>query len=605
MPMLKEPSKKYKPFAFKPPLKDRKWPDAELTAPPRWCSSDLRDGNQSLVNPMSIEQKTKFFNLLVKCGVKEIEVAYPAASDTDFGFVRGLVEGRVHVPNDVWLQVLSPAREDLIRRTFDSLKGAKKAIFHMYNASSCLFREVVFSNDRAQTVELAIKHIKLIRHLVDESIAAGSTTEWQLEYSPETFSQTEPEFVVELCNSVADVWFEGKEREKERPIIFNLPATVEMSTPNHYADQIEYFSRTIAHRSHCVISLHTHNDRGTGVAATELGLLAGGQRVEGCLFGNGERTGNVDLVNLALNFYTQGIDPKLDFSEMEEVVETVTKCNELPVHPRHPYAGELVFTAFSGSHQDAIKKGFKAQKARNDGIWEIPYLPIDPEDIGCNYEAIIRVNSQSGKGGVSYLVQQIFGLDLPRKMQVAFYQVIQDVADKSGREITTEDIEKSFRSTYFLGEGHEGRFTLVDYSLSDASANTNTLSTSPSASFQPSSSVQSSSAAKKTRHLRSTITDNGKTVIIEGTGNGPVSSILDALNAHAGMYLNLREYSEHTIAADKSSSAASYIELVDENGKGHWGVGVDEDVAAASLKAVLSAGSSAWRVNDDTKANGV
>jgi len=408
MPMLTDPAVRYKPY--KPfPFPQRTWPEKQQEKAPIWLSTDLRDGNQSLANPMSNEQKLRFFRHLVKLGFKEIEVAYPAASDTDFSFVRGLVadyDGGREVPDDVWLQVLTPARADLIRTTFEALKGAKNAIVHMYNATSCLFREVVFNASQEETVKLAVEHTKLVRELAEE-YSAKYGTNFRYEYSPETFSQTDPAYAVEVCEAVKKTWLEGKKsvfgdgRVEER-IIFNLPATVEIATPNCYADQIEYFVSHISQREKCIISLHTHNDRGCAVAAAELGVLAGADRIEGTVLGNGERTGNVDLVTLALNLYSQGIKPNLDFSDMFSVIDTVTECTGLPVHPRHPYAGDLVFTAFSGSHQDAIKKGFEAQQrreAKGDRHWELPYLPIDPADVGCTYEAVIRVNSQSGKGG--------------------------------------------------------------------------------------------------------------------------------------------------------------------------------------------------------------
>ncbi|KAM0755199.1 2-isopropylmalate synthase [Meredithblackwellia eburnea MCA 4105] len=560
---LKDPSKKYTPFVSVP-LKDRTWPDQRITKAPRWASSDLRDGNQALINPMTIEQKSRFFDLLLECNFKEIEAGFPSASQTEFDFIRGLIE-KDKIPDDVWLQVLTPAREELIRRTVESVRDAKKAIIHMYNAAAPMFRDQVFQNTKQQTIDLAVRHVKLVKSLIDEAIARGDRTQWQFEYSPEAFSQTEPDFAVELCNAVQEAWFEGKDKFKELPIIFNLPATVEVATPNNYADQIEYFCRNIKDRSQVVVSLHTHNDRGTGVAASELGLMAGADRVEGCLFGNGERTGNVDIVTLALNMYTQGVSPELDFSDLDHVIDVVTKCNDLPVHPRHPWAGELVFTAFSGSHQDAIKKGFAYHKKNADKPWALPYLPVDPADIGMTYEAVIRVNSQSGKGGVAYLVQRAMGLDLPRRMQVSFYQVIQTLSERTSKEITTEDIEKAFRATYYLGEGPVGRFGLVDYSFAGE-------------------------GGKKT--FKGVVTDNGKEVAVQGEGNGPVSSLLDALKS-AGVDLNVKEYSEHSIGSGSSTRAAAYVELLDKSGRSIWGVGIDEDVTAASLRAVLSAASGA------------
>ncbi len=393
--MLKRPQDKYRPFPAVS-LPDRQWPSRTLTQAPRWCSTDLRDGNQALIEPMNAERKARFFDLLVALGFKEIEVAFPSASQTDFDFVRQLIEQR-RIPEDVCIQVITQAREDLIRRTFESLRGAPQAIVHLYNATAPLFRDVVFRQDKAATIDLAVNGTRLIRQLCDEQ----PLTRWTYEYSPETFCFTELEFALEICEAVAEAW----QPDAQRPLILNLPATVEVSLPNVYADQIEWFCRRFGAREAVTISVHPHNDRGTGVACAEQAQLAGAQRVEGCLFGNGERTGNVDLVTLAMNLYTQGIDPGLDFSDMREVVRLVEACNQLPVHPRHPYAGELVFTAFSGSHQDAIKKGFAAQAERSDGLWCVPYLPLDPADVGCSYEAVIRVNSQSGKGGIAWLLE--------------------------------------------------------------------------------------------------------------------------------------------------------------------------------------------------------
>ncbi|KAG8927765.1 hypothetical protein FRC02_007796 [Tulasnella sp. 418] len=590
MPMLKDPSRKYKPYT---PLNipDRQWPSRTITKAPIWLATDLRDGNQSLANPMTIPQKTRFFKQLVDCGLKEIEVAYPAASDTDFGFVRGLIEGGL-VPDDVWLQVLTPARADLIKRTVDSVAGAKHAIIHMYNATSPTFREVVFRNSKEETIALAVEHTKLVRQLTEECTAKYGT-KFKYEYSPETFTQTEIEFAVEICEAVKKTW--GKAGTGEDRIIFNLPATVEIATPNHYADQIEMFCRTVSEREKIIVSLHPHNDRGTGIAAAELGLLAGADRVEGCLFGNGERTGNVDLVTLALNQYTQGIHPNLDFSDIFSVIETVTQCNDLPVHPRHPYGGDLVFTAFSGSHQDAIKKGFEAQArvhalAAQDGgpqYWNIPYLPVDPADLGCNYEAIIRVNSQSGKGGIAYLVKQALHLDLPRKMQIAFYQVVQDIADRTGKEMTIDDITSAFYKTYKYGPKHEGRLALRSFTLMDASR-----PSTPTDSRQPSP-TPSGSGNDTPRRFVGRISVDGIVREIRGEGNGPLSSLLDALRTYLDIDLVIREYSEHSVGEGTGAKAASYVELItpdaDKGVPGSWGVGVDSDIAGSGLRAVLSA----------------
>ncbi|KAG6844927.1 hypothetical protein H0H87_002411 [Tephrocybe sp. NHM501043] len=572
MPMLADPSQKYRPYT---PLilKDRQWPSKTFTQAPIWLSTDLRDGNQALANPMTIEQKTLFFRQLVKCGVKQIEVAYPAASDTDFNFVRGLIENK-EVPDDVWLQVLTPAREDLIKRSIDSVAGAKRAILHMYNATSPTFRDVVFRNTKEQTLDLAVKHTKIVRQLTEECTAKYGT-QFIYEYSPETFTQTEPDFALEVCEAVKAAW--GKAGLGDERIIFNLPST------------IENFCNKISEREKVIVSLHPHNDRGTGIASAELGVLAGGDRVEGCLFGNGERTGNVDLVNLALNLYTQGISPGLDFSDIQTVIDVVTQCNDLPIHPRYPYAGELVFTAFSGSHQDAIKKGFEAQRSAHAAAaakgepqyWNIPYLPIDPADLGQNYEAVIRVNSQSGKGGIAYLIKQHLQLDLPRKLQIAFYQVIQTISDREAREMTVDDITTAFRQTYhFGGVKYKGRLALRNFKISTQSA-------------VPTSEGSGDETADETRHFDGTISVDGSYRVVRGDGNGPLSALLDALRTHLDIDLVIREYSEHAINEGTDSKAASYVELVPANDRksaqSWWGVGVDSDIAGSGLRAVLSA----------------
>ncbi|TFK76269.1 2-isopropylmalate synthase [Pluteus cervinus] len=584
--MLADPSQKYRPYT---PLniKDRQWPSKTFTKAPIWLSTDLRDGNQALANPMTIEQKTTFFRELVKCGVKEIEVAYPAASDTDFEFVRGLVEHK-EIPDDVWIQVLTPAREDLIRRTIDSVAGCKHAILHMYNATSPTFRNIVFRNSKEQTIELAVRHTKLVRQLTEECTAKYGTR-FRYEYSPETFTQTEPDFAVQICEAVKAAW--GKAGPGPDRMIFNLPSTVEIAPPNHYADQIEYFCRHITEREKIIVSLHPHNDRGTGIASAELGVLAGGDRIEGCLFGNGERTGNVDLVNLALNLYTQGIQPNLDFSDIERVLDVVTQCNDLPVHPRHPYAGELVFTAFSGSHQDAIKKGFEAQKLRNQEAaakgepqyWDMPYLPIDPKDLGQTYEAVIRVNSQSGKGGIAYLIKQHLHLDLPRKMQVSFYQVVQAISDREAREVTVDDITTAFRSTYhFGGTKYQGRLALRSFKISSEPAP------------EP---ADTDSTQDERRHFDGTLLVDGVVRVVRGDGNGPLSALLDALRTHLDIDLSIREYTEHAINEGHDAKAASYVEIIPsgdrKSGTSWWGIGVDSDIAGSGLRAVLSAVNSA------------
>lgn len=578
--MLKRPSKKYQA----PPtvnLADRTWPNNTINHVPRWCAVDLRDGNQSLVNPMTVEQKSKFFDLLLQCGFKEIEVGFPAASDTDFDFVRKIAKSNLSALDDVAIQVLSPAREDLIRRTFDAVQGGKNVIIHMYNATSPLFRKTVFQASKAKTIDLAVRHAELVRQLSDEAISRGDQTDWQFQYSPETFSQTEPEFAVEICEAVKKAWFQGKDMKKSHPIIFNLPATVEVSTPNVYADQVEYFCRNITDREHCHISLHTHNDRGTGVAATELGLMAGADRVEGCLFGNGERTGNVDLVTVALNMYSHGLSPNLDFSDIKKVIDVVTECNDIPVHPRHPYSGDLVFTAFSGSHQDAIKKGFAMQQP--ESTWQMPYLSIDPHDIGCDYEAVIRVNSQSGKGGVAYLIQEHLGLDMPRKMQVAFYSIVQNLADRTGREMTVDDLTKCFRTAYHLGLGHQGRFKLVDYEISNIPQPEGAIPIDP----------MTGEPLPPRKTLKATILKDKNKVELSGEGNGPVSAMINAMRSNCGLMLDVVSYYEKAIGSGSETKAASYIELKDERGRHVWGVGVDEDVTTSLMKAVISAANTA------------
>jgi 2-isopropylmalate synthase len=551
MTMLRDPSAKYRPFP-QINLLDRQWPSKTITKAPRWLSTDMRDGNQALIDPMDSEKKTRFFDLLLKVGVKEIEVGFPAAGATEFDFISGLVKsGRI--PDDVLVQVLTQSRDDLIKTSFDSLRGARAAIVHLYNAVSPAWRKIVFQMDMAQIKHIAVHGAKLLR---DEA-AAQPDTDWHFEYSPETFSTAEIDFSVEVCAAVMDIL----QPTPDRPIIFNLPATVEAATPNIYADQIEYFGRNIPNRDSVVISLHTHNDRGTGVAATELGLLAGGDRVEGCLFGNGERTGNVDLVTVALNMYTQGLDPKLDFSDIDQVIQTVEYCNALPVHPRHPYAGELVFTAFSGSHQDAIKKGFAAQDARNDPLWEVPYLPIDPADLGRSYEAVIRVNSQSGKGGFAWVLEQDQGLKLPKKMQAHFSKAVQNLADDVGRELQASDIWDVFQRTYHLNTPQH--YQLIDY--------------------------DESRATNGDRIFTGKVSVGGKEQSVSGRGNGLISSVVATLAEGFGLSLDIQDYSEHAMGQGTSARAAAYVECRTADGRTVWGVGIDEDVATATVRAVLSA----------------
>ncbi len=556
MTMLKEPGRKYRPF---PPvnLPDRQWPSRTITTPPRWLSTDLRDGNQSIIDPMDAVKKNRFFDMLVQIGVKEIEVGFPAAGQTEFDFISTLVKsGRV--PDDVTVQVLTQSREDLIRRSFESLEGARSAIVHLYNALSPAWREIVFRMSREEVKQIAVHGAKLLR---DEA-AKRPDVDWHFEYSPETFSTTELDFSLEVCEAVMDIL----QPTAERPLILNLPATVEAATPNVYADQIEYFCRNLPNREAASISLHTHNDRGTGVAAAELGLMAGADRIEGCLFGNGERTGNCCLVTVALNMYTQGIDTGLDFSNIDQIIETVEYCNQIPVHPRHPYGGELVFTAFSGSHQDAIKKGLEAQQARNDELWRVPYLPIDPHDLGRDYEAVIRVNSQSGKGGFAWVLEQGQGLKLPKRLQADFSRHVQHLADDLGRELNAEDIWDTFRHTYFV-KVDKRRYRLVDY--------------------------DESRAADGTRIFAGTIEVDGQAQSVSGRGKGLISSVLTTLEEAFGLKLEVLDYTEHALASGTDARAAAYVECLAPDGRVVWGVGIDDDVATASVRAILSAANGA------------
>jgi 2-isopropylmalate synthase len=553
--MLRDPSTKYRPFPTID-LPDRQWPSRAIERAPIWLSTDMRDGNQALIDPMDAEKKQRFFDLLVRIGVKEIEVGFPSAGATEFDFIAGLIRsGRV--PDDVTVQVLTQSRRDLIETSFASLQGARTAIVHLYNAVSPAWRRIVFGMSRDEVRDIAVTGAKILR---DEA-ARRPDTHWRFEYSPETFSTAELDFSVEVCAAVMDIL----RPTPDAPIIFNLPATVEAATPNVYADQIEYFCRNIPDRDAVIVSLHTHNDRGTGVAASELGLMAGADRVEGCLFGNGERTGNVDLVTLGLNLYTQGIDPGLDFSNIDEIIRTVEYCNAIPVHPRHPYAGDLVFTAFSGSHQDAIKKGFAAQAARNDDFWNVPYLPIDPADLGRSYEAVIRVNSQSGKGGVAWVLEQDQGLKLPKRLQAHFSRHVQALADRTSRELNAADIWECFRTAYRLdGDRH---FALQAYEETRA----------PNGDRIFSGHVVAGDSARS----------------ISGRGNGLISSVVAALNEGCGLSLDIADYSEHAIGHGSNARAAAYVECMDGDGRTLWGVGIDEDVATASVRAVLSAANAA------------
>ncbi|VVN31251.1 2-isopropylmalate synthase [Pseudomonas fluorescens] len=546
MSMLKDPSSKYRAFPTID-IPDRTWPSKTITAAPIWCSSDLRDGNQSLIEPMDAVKKLRFWKTLVQVGVKEIEASFPAASQTDFDFVRTLIEDG-HIPDDTTIQVLTQGREDLIERTFESLRGAKKAIVHLYNATSPSFRRIVFNQDKDGIKAIAVNAAKLFVKYA----ALQPDTQWTFEYSPETFSATELEFAKEVCDAVIEVW----NPTPEHKVILNLPATVECATPNIYADQIEWFGRHINRRDSVIISLHTHNDRGTGVAATELGLMAGADRVEGCLFGNGERTGNVDLVTVALNLYTQGIHPELDFSDIDGVRKVVEECNQIQVHPRHPYVGDLVHTAFSGSHQDAIRKGFAQQKP--DALWEVPYLPIDPADIGRSYEAVIRVNSQSGKGGIAYLLEQEYGISLPRRMQIEFSQVVQRETDRLGLEMTAQQIHALLHSEYLQANTP---YALVSHRLQEENGH---------------SAVEVEVSGK----------GQGETNLHwRGKGNGA----LEALVAGLPIPVEIMDYNEHAIGAGTNAKAAAYIELRVEGQRAVHGVGIDENITTASFKALFSA----------------
>ncbi|WP_380182875.1 2-isopropylmalate synthase [Kalamiella sp. sgz302252] len=547
--MLLNPADKYVAFPLQP-LPDRRWPEQRLSRAPRWLSTDLRDGNQALAEPMDAARKKAFWQLLLQCGFKEIEVAFPSASQTDFNFVRELIDNQL-IPDDVTIQVLTQAREELIERTFASLQGAKRATLHLYNATAPLFRELVFRQSREEIVALAVKAARQIR----AGCEAQPGTQWSFQYSPETFCFTEMDFALEICEAVAAVW----QPCAARPMIINLPATVEVNTPNVYADQIEYFCRHFSLRNQVCISVHPHNDRGTGIACAELAMLAGADRVEGCLFGNGERTGNVDLVTLALNLYSQGIAPELDFSRIKEVVDVVQQCNQLPVHPRHPYAGELVFTAFSGSHQDAIKKGFAARQRDPTGKWQMPYLPLDPADIGCSYEAVIRVNSQSGKSGAAWMIEQNHGLQLPRALQQHFSQHVQQQADSEGLEMTQAAIWQLFCRLYGLTSPG---LRLNDYA---------TQSEGGELLFQ------------------GEIVQNGQRQKLEGRGNGLLSAAATALGRAYRLPLSIQDYHEHSLGQRSDSRSATFLRCTLPDGSSSWGVGIDSDVARASLQALLNA----------------
>ena len=547
--MLSDPAQKYRPFVAVD-LPDRQWPGKRIEQPPIWTSVDLRDGNQSLIDPMNQERKQRLFDMLVNIGFKEIEVGFPSASQTDFDFVRRLIE-QDKIPDDVTIQVLTQARPHLIERSFEALKGAKNAIVHVYNATDPMFRRVVFKVDKQDCVQIAQDATRQIR----DAMNAAPETNWTFQYSPELFTTTEMDFAVEIVEAVMDTY----RPTAEHRMIVNLPATVECATPNNYADQIEWFCRQVKNRDTLIISLHPHNDRGTGVAAAELGLMAGADRVEGTLFGNGERTGNVDIVTVAMNMYTQGVHPALDFSNITPIMREVEHCNQLPVHPRHPYVGDLVFTAFSGSHQDAIKKGMTERRENPDAIWHVPYLPIDPLDVGRSYEAVIRVNSQSGKGGVSYLLEQEHGVELPRRLSIEFSQVVQEVAERTGREITSQMIYQAFSDEYL--ERSEP-FALASHRL------------------------WSEPDSPKV-NLEATVDIDGQRQTLSGEGNGPLAAFIGAL-ASAGHEVEIIDYNEHSRGQGADAEAVAYVE-VRLDGKAIFGVGIDDSITSASMKGVLSA----------------
>jgi 2-isopropylmalate synthase len=539
----------YRPFT-PIPLPDRTWPSRVITRAPRWCSVDLRDGNQALIDPMDVERKQTMFDLLVRCGFKEIEVGFPAASQPDFDFVRLIIEKDL-IPDDVMIQVLTQARPEQIERTFEAIRGARQALVHLYNSTSTLQRRVVFGLDRAGIVDIAVRSAQLCRKLVP----TVPGTDVRFQYSPESFTGTELDFAREICEAVMDVW----EPTVERPVILNLPATVEMATPNIYGDQIEWFHRNIRARDTIVLSLHPHNDRGTAVAAAEFGVMAGADRVEGTLFGNGERTGNVDVVTLALNLFSQGVDPMLNFSDIDAARRTVEHCNRLPVHPRHPYVGDLVYTAFSGSHQDAIKKGFEALGKDYD-VWEVPYLPVDPHHLGRSYEAVIRVNSQSGKGGVAYIMKFEHGLDLPRRLQIEFSSVIQKLTEASGTEITADQIWSAFERTYLTTQEPLG---LIGHPVITTASDTGDATIEAH--------VKLASGPRW----------------VKGQGNGPIAAFVDALRG-AGIAIEITDYSEHALSEGADARAAAYVEAR-VGGRTRWGVGLDANIMTASLRAVVSA----------------
>jgi len=549
--VVNEAISKYQPFE-QIELEGRTWPENQIKQAPIWCSVDLRDGNQALIEPMGEEKKLRMFKLLLEIGFKEIEVGFPAASQTDFDFVRKIIEEDL-VPDDVFIQVLTQSRKELIERTFESLKGAKNAILHVYNSTSTVQRRVVFKSDKTGIKKIAEDGA---RWVLENSIKQPETN-WRFEYSPESFTGTELPYAAEVCNAVNNIW----QPTPDQKSIINLPATVELATPNIYADQIEWMCRNLEGRENVLVSLHPHNDRGSAVAATELGVLAGADRIEGTLFGNGERTGNVDLVSLALNMLTQGIDPHLDFSDINPIMREVEYCNQLPVHPRHPYAGDLVFTAFSGSHQDAIKKGFDFMRDTNNPLWEVPYLPIDPSDVGRTYEEVVRVNSQSGKGGVAYLIERDHGLSMPRRLQIEFSQIIQKITDETGKEITASEIWETFQNTY-LNDG-EG-FNFIEHK------------------------IESSSKNKLQEDLiKVKLLKDKEEHSIDGVGNGPIDAFINALKKDLDLSVKVSDYHQHAVSTGSDAKAVAYIEIQSE-GKSSWGVGMHANTVIASLLSVIS-----------------
>ena len=550
--IINDSASKYKPFNLIE-LNDRTWPGRSIELSPQWCSVDLRDGNQALIEPMGEERKLRMFKMLLEIGFKEIEVGFPSASQTDFDFVRKIIKENL-VPNDVTIQALTQARPELIKRTFEALEGSKRAIVHVYNSTSTLQRRVVFKSDEKGIQKIATDGAKWV---LDQS-KLYPETDWTFEYSPESFTGTELPYAVDVCNAVNEIW---NPTQKKKTII-NLPATVEMSSPNIYADQIEWMCRNLENRENIIVSLHPHNDRGTAVAATELGVMAGADRIEGTLFGNGERTGNVDLVTLALNMLTQGVDPHLDFSNVNSIMREAEYCNQLPVHPRHPYAGDLVFTAFSGSHQDAIKKGLSAIRNSNRETWEVPYLPIDPQDVGRSYEAVIRINSQSGKGGVAYLLEKDHGLSMPRRLQIEFSQVIQKIADESGKEISPSDVWDNFQTTYL---NESGSYEFVDHNINS----------------------KANKDGSQTDEIEINLKVNDEIISITGTGNGPIDAMVNSIKDYLKLDIKISDYHQHAISAGSDAKAVAYSELL-LNGKSVWGVGIHQNTVIAGFESVIS-----------------